>query len=68
MSFLFTFNRLKPDQITILKPCLKKLNLVTILSYLVTPCFTNSYFSGQYFNHKIILEILNKYYEAKKFH
>ena len=32
---------------------------------MVTLCFTNSYFSGQYFNYKIILEFLNEYCEAK---
>ena len=31
----------------------------------MTPCFTNSYFSGKHFNYKIILEFLNEYYEAK---
>ena len=38
---------------------------VRSLSSLVTPCLTNSYFSGQYFNYKIILECLNEYYKAK---
>ena len=37
----------------------------TELSSLVTPCFTNGYFSGQYFSYKIILEFLNEYCEAK---
>ena len=51
-----------PDQIAILKTC--RIEILNVSS-LVTPCFTNSYFSGQYFNYKIILESLNKYYGAK---
>ena len=62
LPFLLTFNRLKHDQIAILKTCRKE---VLNISSLVTPCFTNSEFSGQYFNYKIILEFLNKYYRDK---
>ena len=35
------------------------------ISSLVTPCLTNGYFSGQYFNYKIILEFLNDYCKGK---
>ena len=56
LPFLLTFNRLKCDQR--IKICQKE-----ILN--ITPCFTNGYFSGQYFNYKIILEFLNEYKEAK---
>ena len=58
----YSLDQIKRDQVLISKTCPKE---ILNISNLVTPCLINGYFSGQYFNWEIVLELLNEYYEAK---